>query len=406
MSRLVFSLLLVISFSQARAQNSNEIKAEIKNPTPTPTPVFPAQPPLPTQQMPTPTASATPVATVTPTPTPAAPAAPAIPKNKVTGTPVTKYISTLPVRGIDFAATITRIAFGSGMNQDYPAPIYKAIQENKPDLFLALGDNVFAIAADQQPLAEQYRKLDQVSEYRSLREKVPFMATWDDQDYGQKNGSQNFAEKENSRRDFLNYWSYVKNSIPLEQDGIYHSKIIGPKKKMVQVIVLDTRYFKSPLENNQATQDPKATVLGHMQWTWFEDQLHRPADIRLIVSSLPVIANDPKGDKWGDYPIERQRFFDLLKKTHARNVIVLSGNHEAGSIAKVDLKDYGPLFEVTASPLNYTSTVNDTDAHYVGKTYNKENFGLAHIDWKKRTVEVEIRDIQNKTMNSLSIKLH
>lgn len=296
-----------------------------------------------------------------------------------------KSDDSLHPRGIDFGATIKAVAFGSSANQDLAQPIWKTIAGNNPDLFLFMGDNVQAAKPAQKPLAEQYRKLDNIPEYRAFREKVPFMATWDDQDYGAK--------------EFLHYWTYVANSTSFGQKGIYHSKIIGPKKKQVQIVMLDTRSFRTKAD------DAKATLLGDAQWDWLEAQLKRPAEVRMIVTSIPLIASEHGTDKWADFPKERQRFFDLLKKTAARNVIVFSGDRRQSSIAKTGVKDWGILFDITASPINEPLAAAEEDASFEGKASAAESFGLAHIDWHDKKISLQIRDINNKIMNSVSFKI-
>lgn len=326
-----------------------------------------------------------------------------------------EYISTLPSRGIDFGATLNRVAFGSCADQDQPQPLWKTILADKPDLFVMNGEGVYASSPQQQPIAEQYRKADLVPEYRAIREKIPFMATWDDHDYGKRDGGADWVGKNNAKRDFINFYPYVKNSIPFEQGGIYHAKIIGPKKKMVQIIMLDTRYYRTPLHDKfndegkligyNPSDAPTDTILGAAQWEWLETQLRRPADVRLIFSSIQVIADDPTFEKWGNYPLERQKLFDLIKATHAKNVILVSGDRHVASIAKVDLKNHGALYEITASSINKAKDVTDADSHYIGAPYNRENFGVAAINWAQRTVNLEVHDMDNKVVNSVEVKL-
>lgn len=323
------------------------------------------------------------------------------------------YHSPIAARGIDFSVPLSNIAFGSCANQDLPAPLWRTIATTKPDLFLFMGDNVYASQTSQQPIAEQYRKLDLIHDYRSLREQVPFMATWDDHDFGVRDGGADWQGKDNARRDFLNYWSYVKNSIPLEQGGVYHAKIIGPKKQMVQIIMLDTRYYRSPLKERPGNEgkafdyepQTEGTILGEEQWAWLEAQLKQPAKIRFIVSSIQLVANEPKYEKWDNFPKERQRFFDLLKKTQAQNVVVLSGDRHLASIAKIKIPGYGILYDITSSSINRANNYGDQDAHYVGPIYNKENFGLAQINWKNKIMKIDIHNLNNEIVNSVNIKI-
>lgn len=67
-------------------------------------------------------------------------------------------------------------------------------------------------------------------------------------------------------------------------------------------------------------------ILGEAQWTWLEKQLQAPAQIRIIVSSIALVAEDCGYEKWMNFPHERQRLFDLLKKSQSTGVLVISGD--------------------------------------------------------------------------------
>ncbi|MNT27866.1 hypothetical protein D3C72_1635180 [compost metagenome] len=71
----------------------------------------------------------------------------------------------------------------------------------------------------------------------------------------------------------------------------------------------------------------------------------------------------------------------------------------------MDLKNYGALYEITASSINKAKDVTDADSHYIGTPYNRENFGVAAINWNQRTVNLEVHDMDNKIVNSVEVKL-
>ncbi|MES3037517.1 MAG: alkaline phosphatase D family protein [Bdellovibrionota bacterium] len=342
-------------------------------------------------------------------------------------------------RGIDYTVPPARIAFGSCADQDKPQPIWTAILKEEPDMYIAAGDNVYASAPGQTPISEQYIKLDQIPEYRELREDVPMMAIWDDHDYGMNDGGRENPEKEIAKRDFLNYWGYVKDSIALGQGPLYHAKMIGGpiyqriekvrrgrKRKArkarivskpgssVQVIMLDTRWNRTPLlkaEGNDPLRkylpntDPKATILGNEQWSWLEDQMAKPADIKVLVSSIQVIAEGHGFEKWGNFPLERDRLFELIKKTKPKNLFIISGDRHLGTIAKTEIPGWGTLYDITASSLNKPSNLEESDSAYVGASYQKENYGLATIEWEKKEISLELKDLNGGTVNTVKIPL-
>lgn len=351
-------------------------------------------------------------------------------KSKSSSTSSTTQTSSVPAaapyvpRGTDYGSAPEIVAFGSCANQDAPQPIWKSIVASEPDLFLFMGDNVYASSPQQQPIADQYRKLDAIPEYREARQKIPFMAIWDDHDLGTNDGGADAPTRLVAQRDFLNYWTYVKNSIPVNQDGLYHAKLMGGQVSgrrrkvstgpVLQVIMLDTRSFRSPLKRaaNPTSvlhkfdphTDRSTTLLGETQWEWLEDQLSKKADLRIIVSSIQMIANEHGFEKWGNFPHEKQRFYDLLKKTKARNVIVLSGDRHVGSIAKASIPGWGTLYDITASSLNKPTDLTESDATYTKPAYNRENFGWMRIDWKRKHVDVELRDLDGNVINKADVK--
>jgi alkaline phosphatase D len=222
-----------------------------------------------------------------------------------------------------------------------------------------------------------------------------------------------------SKKEFLNFWPYVKDSLGFNQGGIYHAKIIGGVKKKqpsLQVIMLDTRYFRSPLKRNPEVEkdplkqylpntDPQATILGEQQWTWLEEQLARPADVRFIVSSIQVIPEQHGFEKWANFPKEKERLLNLLKKTQVKNVFILSGDRHLGIISKQEVKGYGPLYEITSSSINRPSKLEETDPSYIGKPIPSENFGLALIQWKNHKITFQLKNIKNETLNSVDVPI-
>src|SRR2546430_370865 len=54
---------------------------------------------------------------------------------------------------------IAKIAFGSCASQDYPQVVWDAINDVKPDLFIFLGDNVYADGTDMDYIRKCYEKL-------------------------------------------------------------------------------------------------------------------------------------------------------------------------------------------------------------------------------------------------------
>lgn len=346
-------------------------------------------------------------------------------------------------RGLDYSTAVEKFAFGSGANQNQSQPIWKTIQAQQPDLFIFVGNTVLAGDKSHRPIGEQYQKMDKLPEYREARSKIPFLAIWNDQDFGQTFGGGSNPEKEQARKEFLSTWSYIKDSIGLNQAPLYHSKTLGgttvDKKRRrkisktvpsIHFVMLDTRWNRDPLvkgspssPNGPATQqsdtsgpmfvptsDNKASLLGETQWEWLEEELQKSDDLIVLVSPIQVFATEPGFEKWSLFPKERERLFQLIKKTQPKNLLILSGDRPIGAIAQQEVKGVGTIYEITSGNLNLAPETNDKnnmgkDPSYQGELWTKENFGLVTLDWPHRLAKVELKDIEGKTVNSIELKL-
>lgn len=310
---------------------------------------------------------------------------------------------------------LTRIAFGSCAKQWQPQPIWDAVLKQKPDLWLFLGDAVYADTdgttawlVSKEQLMGEWNRLADKQEFQRARAALPMLATWDNHDYGSHAGGAEFEVKESAKEVFLKFWKEPKNSSRWKRSGIYDAKVYGPKEKRVQVILLDTKYNRSPFKSDPIPKeerlkagkvggyipdnDPAKTHLGEEQWAWIEEELKKPAEVRLIASSTQVIPNQKGMDEWGNFPLERQRLFDLIKKTDANRVILLSGNVHFTEISR--LED-GSLTEFTSSGMTH---VNETYArapnrYRIAGPSTDQNFGLVEIDWQKPSPLVTLKAI-------------
>jgi alkaline phosphatase D len=246
-----------------------------------------------------------------------------------------------------------------------------------------------------------YAQMAAKPEFQKLKKNIPMMAVWDDHDYGINDGSGDFSLKVESQQLFLDFFDEPAESERRKTPGIYDAKIIGPTGKRVQVILLDTRYFRTPplpdtrsAEKKKAlnisgryapNEDAAATVLGKVQWRWLEEQFRKPAELRLLVSSYPVIPYELGRDCWGNCPLERKKLFKLISETKANGVVILSGDVHFSEISKTDEGPY-PLLDFTSSALAAPAVGNETFANSlrVSKTYAEVNFGVVEVDWASR----------------------
>ena len=319
-----------------------------------------------------------------------------------------------------FSNTIQTIIFGSCSKQYLPQPIWDSIIKANPDVFLFLGDNIYGDTTDMDKLRAKYQELGAVEGFQRLKRRCPILAIWDDHDYGKNDAGAEFSMKVESQNVFLNFFGEPQDSLRRKTPGIYDAKIIGPVGKRVQFLLLDTRYFRSPLNKTgrpkfpqegrrgpySPVEDANSTLLGETQWKWLEEQLRKPAEIRILATSIQLVADEHGWECWGNFPHERKRLYDLIKKTRANGVISISGDRHRGEISKDDHSLPYPLFDITASGMNIKSRFsNELNSQRVGSPYLDEHFGAVLVDWKSGSLTLQIRDLKGMPIIQTSTHL-
>jgi len=320
----------------------------------------------------------------------------------------------------DLQQTITRIAFGSCARQDRPQPVWDAINEFRPQLFLFIGDNIYADTEDMNVMRAKYEMLGAIPGFRRLRESCTLMAVWDDHDYGANDAGAEYPKKVESQQEFRRFFGPPFDPSREGKPGVYDAAIFGPEGRRVQVILPDTRYFRSPLFRKPKSDtspgpygpnlDPAATLLGEEQWQWLEEQLKKPAEIRLIASSIQVVPEDHGWEKWMNFPHERDRLFELIRKTGAAGVIFLTGDRHLAELSMMDGGVGYPLFDLTSSSLNASSLrwrPLEVNRHRVGTMAWGDNFGTVLIDWNRDDplITLQIREVDGEVAISRRIPL-
>ncbi len=319
------------------------------------------------------------------------------------------------LKPINTSKLVSIIAFGSCADQKKPTPLFKEIVAYKPDLYIGAGDNVYSSGDNDRPISKAYNTLSAIPEFQELAKTTPIIATWDDHDFGDNDGGATNADKLEARENFIKFFTNDAPLIDPKNEGIYHSFLLGPLKKQVQVILLDTRWSRSELEPTvapknsldkyQATKDKSKNILGAAQWKWLEAELAKKADLRILVSSVQFVADENGFEKWANFPSEKEKLSKLLSKYKINNLVIISGDRHAGEISKVPRKGQSELIDITASGINRTSTITNEDNRFrVGKRTVKENFGLFLIDWEKRQLDIALMGIGNQMIDKTTFQ--
>ena len=300
---------------------------------------------------------------------------------------------------------IARIAFGSCNKEDHPQPLWDVIIKNKPDLWIWLGDNIYANTENMVNMVKKYRTQKWNPGYRRLLAFCPIIGTWDDHDYGLNNGGKEFVARTTSQKIFLDFLDEPTDSQRRQRQGVYASYVYGLPPKQVKVILLDTRFHRD-------TPGPGSDILGVQQWEWLQQELQQStAQLHIIGSSIQVLAAEHPYEKWSNFPTSRKRLLELLKKVAAPGMLLISGDRHIGEISRYDsLGRNIPLYEITSSGLthSYNGIPTESNRLRIGKIIHQKNFGLIEIDWTKNSVEIsmQVRNEENAIMTAAKLQLN
>ena len=323
------------------------------------------------------------------------------------------------------AQLIDRIAFGSCVHQDKPQPIWSEVLVADPDLFIFLGDNIYGDSDDPAVLAAKYEQLAAKPGFQELIASTEVIATWDDHDYGQNDIGANYIAKEASRKLMLDFFDEPGDSERRTQaGGIYTSYLYTDNDKSLQIILLDLRWNRTALteiadpvvlEEREAQQRgpyeaslaADARLLGEYQWQWLEEQMQVPADVRIIGSSIQLLAEFTGWETWANYPKDRQRFFELLAEYQREPILIISGDVHWAELSEINTTNNDwPLIELTSSGLTEEWSEISPNRHRVGPAFAEANFGLIEIDWTQMppALDLEIRSEAGDTLISRGLR--
>jgi alkaline phosphatase D len=248
-----------------------------------------------------------------------------------------------------------------------PYGVFTAMARRRPDLFLFVGDTVYADhrcpgvagaerAARTRPefRARYLHNLGDAAVQGLLR-RTSVTAIWDDHEVRGNFSGPTEPLTPVGRAAFLDAWPVA--TPPGEPTRLHRRRRWGA---LLEIFVLDTRQYRSA---NRRPDGPHKTMLGAAQRRWLVEAVAAsPALWKVVVSSVPLSL--PKGwpvsDSWAPRSVlgyrtgfarERDEILARLRAAGVRNLVVLAADvHFATAIAHAPAPGFR-LWELVAGPL-------------------------------------------------------
>jgi alkaline phosphatase D len=309
-------------------------------------------------------------------------------------------------------------------------PIFRAMARRAPDLFLFVGDTIYAdqTCGDGAHVPASVSVADALDDFRAKHRynradpalQAFFRTTsvysiWDDHEV-----RNNFVGPEDplmpaGRRAFQEYFPVVG---PADQpERLYRAVRWG---RHVEIFILDTRQYRS---SNSAPDGPDKTMLGGTQRRWLLDAVAASdATWKLVVSSVPlgIFTGGRAADGWSNANVlgfprnggtgfvhERDLILGELRARRVQNVVFLSGDvHHAELIRHQPRADYvvhefiaGPLSARQGYPRFLDRSLNSRSLASLGFALN---FGEIVAD--ARTLTARIVDASGKVRARATVR--
>jgi len=314
-------------------------------------------------------------------------------------------------------AGVWRLAFGSCARQSRPQPIWSTITDYKPHLFVFLGDNFYADAETPDQLRARHAEFARLGPLQAFRRSHAHLAIWDDHDYGVDDAGGEYPHKLLSQQLFCDSWDEPADAPRRQRSGVFESYLLRARGKTVQLILPDLRFNRGPLLADPSRRsgydsmvlaarsgsttpvpgwylpnpDPSVALLGEAQWQWLDAQLAQPADVRILASSVQFAAEGTGWECWWNFPAERQRLLDLLRRRRVQGLVAVSGDMHYGELSRLDAPGLYPLWDLTTSGLTEVWAVPTPNQRRVQGVVAEPNFGSIEIDWATGTLALAVR---------------
>jgi alkaline phosphatase D len=352
---------------------------------------------------------------------------------------------------------LSLLTFGSCCRSTLPQPFWEHIGNLRPDVFLWLGDIIYAdlepngtwVTHAHHTMRDKYDHQKSIDGYQQhiLQAQPPInvYGVWDDHDYGKNDAGSAYAQKDTSKLELMRFLDEPNESPRRNRHGAYVSYEFGSSEEgnLAKLIILDGRFFRDDI--NEFDHD--STFLGEQQWQWLEDEFNNSkAKIHLIATGVQFVSDDrdpfiqfmskkkSRCEGWALFPQERQKMIDLIGRLKVPGVVFLSGDVHFAEISRLSCSNAGyHLYDLTSSSLTHSlesvtekygyrsgttgmpldkpsnlTTVNWILAKVLRKVafwiaprrhsldiYARNNFGGVTIDWSHQSISLQVYNTES-----------
>lgn len=216
-----------------------------------------------------------------------------------------------------------RVVFASCAETGSSSPVFTAMRQLEPDLFVHMGDLHYEDIGDADPsrFRRAYDAVLSSPTQSALLRSVAIAYTWDDHDFGPNNADRTSP----GRQAALRMYRSVVPHYPIDGGGdapICQAFTVG----RVRFVMTDVRSMRDPRRVPEAQRG----MLGASQVAWLTAQFEAAsAPLVVWVNTVPWITkgNERSKEGWAPYARERRQIADVIARTGLTSrLVMLSGD--------------------------------------------------------------------------------
>jgi len=278
-----------------------------------------------------------------------------------------------------------------GMPYGSEYQIFTSIAQQKPDLMLWLGDNVYYREPDwntRTGMAHRYTHDRATPELQALLASSAQYAIWDDHDFGPNDADGTWLYKDRAWEVFRDFWGNPTFGVNGQKGCTTRFQYND-----VDFFLLDNRYFRTP---NECKTCPDRTLLGKEQLEWFLASLassHAPFKL-VAIGGQVVTTNNSAETCFHFFPDERDTILARIEREGIKGVIFLTGDRHFSELSALRNKAGNMVYDLTTSSLtagSYKGAEKEANSLRVaGTLVDKHNFSMLRFSGPRKARQMQI----------------
>ncbi len=268
--------------------------------------------------------------------------------------------------------------------------IFTAINAQKPDLMVWLGDNTYYREPDW---ATRTGMLHRYTHDRSLPELQPLLAStshyaiWDDHDFGPNDSDGTWIHKETAWDVFRAFWGNPTYGVNGQKGCTTWFQYAD-----VDFFLLDNRYFRTPNECGSCDR----TMLGKAQLDWFLSALAASrAPFKIVAIGNQVITSNDNNETYAHFfQAERDSILAHIEREQIKGVIFLTGDRHFTELSALKNNAGNWVYDLTTSSLTAgvnTRASQETNSYRIdGTLVAQHNFSVLRFSGPRTKRQLSI----------------